>query len=146
MNLQRRKDQNFERRSPKPPPTGMLYGNAADLVMAIHFAFVLFVPFGALLALRWSWIPWVHLPAAGWGVFVSVTGGACPLTDAEKALRAIAGEPGYSGGFIEHYLGGAIHPAAFTRYALLATVTAVNALAYGWLHLRWLRTRRARAS
>jgi len=42
----------------------MLYSSAADLVMAIHLAFVLFVPFGALLALKWSWIPWVHLPAA----------------------------------------------------------------------------------
>jgi uncharacterized protein DUF2784 len=121
----------------------MLYSDAADLVMAIHFAFVLFVPFGALLALKWSWIPWLHLPAAGWGAFVGLAGGACPLTDAENALRASAGEPGYAGGFMEHYLGNL----TFTRaehVALLVAVTATNTLVYGWLHLRWFRSRRRR--
>jgi Protein of Unknown function (DUF2784) len=120
----------------------MLY--AADLVMAIHFAFVLFVPFGALLALKWSWIPWIHLPAAAWGAFVGLSGGACPLTDAENALRAGAGEPGYAGGFIEHYLG-LLSLTRGQQYALLVAVTAVNTLTYGWLHLRWFRSRRTRA-
>ncbi|HZR68483.1 MAG TPA: DUF2784 domain-containing protein [Burkholderiales bacterium] len=120
----------------------MLYSSLADLVMAIHLAFVLFVPFGALLALKWSWIPWVHLPAAGWGMFVSLTAGACPLTQAEKALRAVAGEPVYTGGFIDHYLRGAIDAQA-GHYVLPVVVTAVNTLAYGWLHLRWVRSRRA---
>src|SRR5437870_4673554 len=109
----------------------MLY--AADLVMAIHFAFVVFVPFGALLALRWRWIPWIHLPAAAWGVFISLTGGACPLTDAENALRASAGEPGYSGGFIEHYLLGGLSPPGATQYILLVAAVAINTLTYGWL-------------
>ena len=121
----------------------MLYRDAADLVMAIHFAFVLFVPFGALLALKWSWIPWVHLPAAGWGAFVGLTGGACPLTDAENALRASAGEPGYAGGFIDHYLGGVIGTHA-GQYALVAAVAAINTVIYGRMHLRWFRARRAR--
>ena len=123
----------------------MLY--AADLVMAIHFAFVLFVPFGALLALKWSWIPWIHLPAAAWGAFVGLTGGACPLTDAENALRASAGEPGYAGGFIEHYLHGVIDTPAFAhagQYVLVAVVTVINTLIYGRLHLRRFRSRRTR--
>jgi len=66
---------------------------------------------------------------------------------AEKALRASAGESGYSGGFIEHYLLGFLSahaPPGGTLYVLLFTVTAVNTLAYGWLHLRWFRSRRAR--
>jgi len=121
----------------------MLYSSAADLVMAVHLAFVVFVPFGALLALKWSWIPWVHLPAAGWGFFIALTGGVCPLTVAEKALRAGAGEPVYTGTFVQHYLGGVLSAPATGRYALLATVTVVNTLAYGWLHLRWARSRRA---
>lgn len=121
-----------------------MYSSAADLVMAIHFAFVLFVPFGALLALKWSWIPWVHLPAAAWGAFVGLTGGACPLTDAENALRASAGQTGYPGGFIEHYLG-VFSLSHGQQYALVAVVTAINTLIYGRMHLRWFRSRRARA-
>lgn len=120
----------------------MLYDSAADLVMAIHLAFVVFVPFGALLALRWSWIPWVHLPAAAWGFFIALTGGVCPLTVAEKALRASAGEPVYAGTFVHHYLGGLVAAPATSRYVLLAAVTAINTLTYGWLHLRWFRARR----
>ena len=121
----------------------MLYDSAADLVMAIHLAFVLFVPFGALLALKWSWIPWVHLPAAAWGFFIALTGGVCPLTVAEKALRASAGEPVYTGTFVQHYLGGVLSAPATSRYVLLVAVTVINTLAYGWLHLRWFRARRA---
>lgn len=121
----------------------MLYDSAADLVMAIHLAFVVFVPFGALLALKWSWIPWVHLPAAAWGFIISLTGGVCPLTLAEKALRAEAGEPVYAGSFIQHYLGGIVAAPATSRYVLLVFVSVVNTLAYGWLHLRWFRARQA---
>jgi uncharacterized protein DUF2784 len=123
----------------------MFYSGAADLVMAIHFAFVVFVPFGALLALKWSWIPWVHLPAAAWGFFIALAGGVCPLTVAENALRASAGEPGYAGGFIEHYFSGLIDMPAFAhtgQYVLVVAVTAINTLIYGRLHLRWFRTRR----
>ena len=79
----------------------MLYSIAADVIVAIHFAFVFFVPFGALLALKWHWIPWLHLPAAAWGLFIELTGRDCPLTDFENALRSSAGESGYAGGFID---------------------------------------------
>ena len=82
----------------------MLYRIAADLVVALHLAFVVFVPFGALLALKWHWIPWVHLPAAAWGLLIELTGRGCPLTDLENALRASAGESGYAVGSLSSIL------------------------------------------
>jgi hypothetical protein len=126
----------------------MLYRIAADAVVLMHFCFVAFVPFGALLALRWSWIPWLHLPAAAWGLFLEITGRACPLTDVEKALRSLAGEVAYAGGFIEHYLVNPISPDGLTprtQVVLLALVIATNVLAYGWLHVRWFRSRKPAA-
>ncbi|HEU5293801.1 MAG TPA: DUF2784 domain-containing protein [Burkholderiaceae bacterium] len=123
----------------------MLYRIAADVVVVVHLAFVVFVPFGALLALKWRWIPWLHLPAAAWGLFIEATGRACPLTDLENALRSRTGEPGYSGGFIEHYLVAPISAGGLTaevQFILLAAVIATNALTYGWLHVRWFRSRR----
>ena len=123
----------------------MLYHIAADVVVAFHLAFVVFVPFGALLALKWHWIPWVHLPAAAWGLFIELTGRGCPLTDLENALRANAGESGYAGGFIEHYLVTIIYPAGLTggdQFVLLLAVIATNSLTYGWLHVRWFRSQR----
>jgi hypothetical protein len=126
----------------------MLAHHAADLVAAIHFAFVLFVPFGALLVLKWHWIAWIHLPAAAWGLFVGLTRGSCPLTALENALRAGAGEPGYPDGFIQHYLLGLIAPAGLSPaqwYVVLAVVIAINTLTYAPMHLRWLRSRITRA-
>jgi hypothetical protein len=87
----------------------------ADLVVALHFAFVLFVVFGGLLVLRWPWIAYLHVPAAVWGVLIELTGGICPLTPLEKSLRATAGGSGYEGDFIEHYILPVLYPSALTR-------------------------------
>ena len=87
----------------------------ADLIALTHFAFIVFAIFGGLLALRWRWVPWVHLPAVAWGVAVEVFGWFCPLTPLENWLRRSSGGAGYQGGFIEHYLMPIIYPADLTR-------------------------------
>ena len=122
----------------------MIHRLAADAVLLLHLGFILFVLLGGLLALRWRWAPMLHLPAAAWGVYVELSGGLCPLTPLENRLRSAAGEAGYTGGFIEHYLLALIYPAGLTQdvqYVLAAIVVGVNALAYGWV---WRRRRRPR--
>ncbi|MCP4201619.1 MAG: DUF2784 domain-containing protein [bacterium] len=121
----------------------MIYRALADLVLVLHLAFIIFVVVGGLLALRWRWAPLVHLPAAIWGVFIEVTGGVCPLTPLENALRKAAGASAYAGGFIEHYLVPIIYPAALShtvQLVLAALVVLANALVYS---LVWRRYRRA---
>ncbi len=120
----------------------MLHRLAADAVLVLHLAFIVFVLLGGLLALRWRRAPWLHLPAAAWGGYIELSGGLCPLTPLENSLRRAAGEAGYAGGFIEHYLLPVIYPAGLTQeiqYLLAAIVLGVNALAYGWV---WGRRRR----
>ena len=117
----------------------MLYRLAAETVLLLHLAFIVFVIAGATGAARWSWLPLVHLPAAAWGVFVELTGRVCPLTTAENYLRLKAGETGYSESFIEHYLLAIIYPAGLTReiqFALAAAVVVINAAIYTWLFYR----------
>ena len=116
----------------------------ADAVLVLHLGFILFVLLGGLLAVRWCWVPLLHLPAVAWGVYVELSGGLCPLTPLENRLRIAAGESGYAGGFIEHYLLPLIYPAGLTheiQYVLAAVVAGVNVLAYGWVWRR--RGRRA---
>jgi hypothetical protein len=60
--------------------TEHLYHILADLVVVLHLAFILFAALGGLLALRWRWMPWLHLPAVVWAVLVELTGWICPLT------------------------------------------------------------------
>jgi hypothetical protein len=114
----------------------------ADLVVVVHFAFVLLVVFGGLLVLRWPRVAWVQVPAAVWGVVIEWEGWICPLTPLENSLRARGGLAGYSGGFVEHYLLPVIYPAGLTRTVQIVlglTVLVVNAVAYGLLLARWRR-------
>jgi len=71
-------------------------GLAADLVLVVHFLFVLFVVGGLALivagARRWPWVrnrPFriAHIAAIGFVVAESLLGIACPLTVWEDALR-----------------------------------------------------------
>ena len=107
----------------------------ADGLVALHFAFIVFVLFGGLLVLhRRAWAA-LHLPAVAWAAFVEFTATLCPLTPWENALRRRAGEAGYDGGFIEHYLIPVLYPAGLTpRVQLLfgIVVVALNVGVYAW--------------
>ena len=108
----------------------------ADAVLVVHLVFVLFVGLGAFMVLRWKRVAWVHLPAALWGAYVEFSGRVCPLTPLEVSLRRRAGEAGYSGGFIEHYVTAWIYPEGLTREIQIAigvSVLIVNVLIYGWV-------------
>jgi len=117
----------------------MLYRIFADLVVGLHFLFVLFIILGGLLLLRWPALIWVHLPAAVWGALIELRGWICPLTPLENMLRARAGDAGYQGGFIEHYILPLLYPGDLTRdiqLGLAAVVTVVNLGIYGYVFRR----------
>ena len=120
----------------------MFFRGAADLVLVVHLAFVLFVVLGGLLALRWRRVAWVHVPVALYGAMVEFVGFICPLTPLEVWLRRRGGEAGYAGGFIEHYIVAALYPRGLTRGVQLALGTAVLVL-NGIVYLVWWRRRRS---
>lgn len=111
----------------------------AEGVVLLHLGFVLFALLGGLLAWRWPWIVWLHLPAVCWAALVELAGWPCPLTPLENALRRAAGSAGYTGGFLEHYLLALLYPAGLTRgiqVVLGGAVLAINAAIYGSLWRR----------
>jgi hypothetical protein len=121
----------------------MIYRLLADSVLILHLLFICFVIFGGLLALRFPWIALAHIPAACWGVFIELTASLCPLTTIEVRLRRMAGDAGYSGSFIEHYLLPIIYPAGLTRevqFELAGFVILINVTIYGVLVYRLRKT------
>ena len=115
----------------------------ADAIVAVHGLFVLFVAVGGLLVLRWPNIAWLHIPAAVWGAFIELTGRICPLTPLEIRLREQAGEAGYQGDFIAHYVLPVLYPTGLTyrvQLALGATVIVANIVIYA---IVWRRRRSA---
>src|SRR3712207_9266426 len=118
----------------------MWYRGAADVVLVVHLAFVLFVVLGGLLALRWPRVAWVHVPVALYGATIEFVGFVCPLTPLEVWLRRRGGEAGYEGGFIGHYGTPAPFPPGLTREIRPPPGPGVrrpNAAAYA----PWLRAR-----
>jgi hypothetical protein len=114
----------------------MIYRYAADAVLLLHLAFIVFAVLGGLLIVWWRGVLFLHLPALVWGVFVELTGRICPLTSLENTFRIKAGTAGYSESFVEHYLLGVIYPDGLTReiqYVLGALVAVINFVIYLWL-------------
>jgi len=122
--------------------TVLLYRLAADLLVLLHFLFILFVIAGGFAVLKWHWMAFVHLPAAAWGALIEYRGWICPLTPMENRLRQLAGEQGYAEGFIEHYILPVIYPSGLTRdlqTTLGTIVIVINVLVYGVVLYRLLR-------
>lgn len=120
----------------------MAYRLLADAVVVLHAAFIVFVVAGGLLAWRWRWVAWAHVPCAVWGALIEYRGWICPLTPLENYLRRRAGVEGYAGGFIEHYVTPVLYPAGLTppkQVVLGSLVLVVNVIAYGVLVRRALR-------
>lgn len=116
----------------------------ADALLVAHAAFVAFVAVGGFAVLWRQRMAWLHLPALAWGAFVIGTGRICPLTPLENAWRYSAGQQGYEGGFIDHYVTAFIYPAGLTRgtqIALAIAVVVVNAGVYGMAWRRRVRDR-----
>lgn len=123
----------------------MFFRLAADAVLLLHLTFIAFAVLGAVLTIRWRWMPIVHLPAAAWGIAVELTGRICPLTYLENSLRQQAGQAGYHESFIEHYLLNIIYPSGLTQeiqYLLAGIVLTTNVAIYTGLVLVRYRAKR----
>ncbi|MDP2480546.1 MAG: DUF2784 domain-containing protein [Candidatus Palauibacterales bacterium] len=118
----------------------------ADLVLLSHAAFVLFVAAGGFLALRWRRVAWAHVPCALYGAAIELVGWVCPLTPLEQRLRRAAGQAGYAGGFLDHYLRGVLYPARWEHIhlGLGVAVVAGNAALYVVAVRRWRSRSRTR--
>lgn len=117
----------------------LLYHIGADAVLILHAAFVLFVLFGGMLALRWPRLLRLHAPAAAWGALVEFRGWPCPLTPLENWLRAKAGSDPLEGDFVGRYVLPTLYPAGLTRdlqIILGILVLVVNLIVYiaVWRH------------
>ena len=109
---------------------------AADAVLLLHLGVILFVALGALFALRWRWLVFVHLPALSYGLAIELIGWMCPLTPLEAALhdRALAAGVGPNG--FSRFIEALIYPAGLTReiqFLLAGLLVLGNLLLYARL-------------
>jgi hypothetical protein len=83
----------------------MFYRIAADLVVLVHFLWILFLICGAFIGRRYRLVKIFHMSGLGFAVIMQIYGWYCPLTHLEIWLRQ-KHDPSltYSGSFIIHYI------------------------------------------
>ncbi len=103
------------------------------MTVGAHFGYLLYLPSGGFLALRWPRSILLHVPAVGWGICVVACGLPCPLTRLEEWARARAEmNPLPVAGFTERYVAGVFYPSHATR---IAQALAFAAAAVSWVML-----------
>lgn len=113
-----------------------MYYFFSDIVVILHFAFVVFAVAGGVLCLWWPRVLWLHLPAAIWATVISFAGWICPLTLVEYWLRLKGGGAGYPEGFVAKYIEPVLYPAGLTPYHQIisgVTVIVFNLVIYAFV-------------
>lgn len=121
------------------PAMKRLYSATVAATAAAHFAYLLYLPVGGFLALRWPRTMALHVPAVAWGVAVVTLPLPCPLTSLESwARRRARMEPLPATGFVDRYVAGTLYPAGRTG---IAQSMAFVAAAASWCVLATRRLR-----
>ncbi len=124
----------------------MLYRLAAELTVLLHFCFILFVIFGALVAWKRPLLKYLHWAALAYGLLVEIFYWYCPLTVLEQYFREKGGLAGYERSFLTYYLERLIYWDV-PRWVLIAAAAVVVASNVGfYLHVARRRGGRAAGS
>jgi hypothetical protein len=112
----------------------MVYKILADLTVALHLAWIVFLFLGALWGARRRWVKYFHLAGLGFAVLMQAFDWYCPLTHLEVYLRSRhSPATSYSGDFIIQYLEKAVY-LQIPRYAVVIgtlLLIGVNLFIYG---------------
>ena len=113
-----------------------MYELAANLILIVHFIFIIFVVFGALLFFVVKKIVFIHIPALIWGSYIELTHSICPLTYLENWFLNKANLTIYSEGFIQNYIVPIVYPADLTKdlqIYLGITLIVINIIIYWFI-------------
>jgi Protein of Unknown function (DUF2784) len=89
------------------------YSVLATVVLFVHTLFILWLIFGALVAVHRPLVRRLHIASLIWGVLTQILPWPCPLTLLENWLEQRAGiapDATYQGGFLLHYLDKLVYP------------------------------------
>jgi hypothetical protein len=87
-----------------------LWRGLADVVVAAHYAFMVYLVIGGFVAWRWPKTIWAHVVTVAWAVLIVTTKVPCPLTALQNHFRESAGQRSLSDSFINVYIRGTFYP------------------------------------
>lgn len=116
-----------------------------DLVVALHYGFLVYLVIGGFVAWRWPRTIGLHVLAAVWAALIVTTHVPCPLTAAQNNFRERAGLQPLSDSFINLYVKGTLYPDG--RQSLSQVLVGLVVLV-SWVGFarRWGNLRQAKAA
>jgi hypothetical protein len=117
------------------PGIKMVYKILADIVVLIHFLWILFLFFGAIWGVRNKAVKIFHLSGLAFALIIQIFDWYCPLTDLEVWLRS-KHDPAftYAGSFIIHYVEEIVYIELSRYLVLILTIFLCGFNA--WFYLR----------
>jgi Protein of Unknown function (DUF2784) len=113
----------------------------AGVIVAVHFAALLYIGFGGFLGWRWPKSLFIHMFFAAWGVAINtIPGLPCPLTSAEDYFRHQQGLGSLPGGFNEYYIYDDLLPRGLLPVVAVVAVI-IFLVSYVGAFLLWRRRR-----
>jgi hypothetical protein len=101
-------------------------------ILDFHVALVGLSLLDGFLVLWKHRIAWLHVPSVIWSSLVNISSWVCPLTPLENMHRHLAGQAGYEGGFIQHYIAPLVSPCGMPRRQEGADNRIIGFSVLGW--------------
>lgn len=113
----------------------MLYKILADIIVLVHFLWILFLFFGAFVGVKNNFVKIFHISGLIFAFVIQIFDWYCPLTHLEVWLR-VRHDPAlsYTGSFIVHYIEKTVY-IALPRY-LIFILTVFLCGFNVWLYLK----------
>ncbi|HBH60602.1 MAG TPA: hypothetical protein DDX85_02430 [Nitrospiraceae bacterium] len=113
----------------------VFYIIAADIIVCIHFLWIVFLIFGALWGRRSLRIKKIHIGGIIFAILIQTIGWYCPLTYLEAWLRSMHdSSQRYYDGFIAYYVEKIVYIDLSPRTVFMMTISL--ALVSAWLYLK----------
>ncbi|MGD2125960.1 MAG: DUF2784 domain-containing protein [Desulfobacteraceae bacterium] len=114
----------------------MIYGLLADLVILLHFLWILFLVFGLIFALKKPRIAVFHGAGLLFSLLLNIMGWYCPLTYLENHFHALH-DPGsaYMGPFVAKYVQDLVYPDLPEKIIRVGEIIFVSLYMIGYAYL-----------
>jgi len=113
----------------------MPYKILADIIVIIHFLWIVFLIFGVFLGVRYKAVKVFHIAGLAFAFIIQIFDWYCPLTHVEIWLRAKHNpDLAYAGSFIVHYVEKLIY-IELPRYAIFI-LTIILCGFNAWMYRR----------
>lgn len=123
-----------------------LFSLLSDLVMIVHFSWVLFNLLGFFLVMKFPKLKYFHMGTLTITALLMLAGRVCPLTTLEQKLRwKVNPVSAYKESFLNHYVGKLLY-VNLPAWTITAITAALSLIAF-WLYfiLPYLRKRKGSA-